>query len=221
MVDLHDTLQPQGMVEIFITKGKPHLRLGSPLYTKKYEKLSNLVTSCDIDFSGCQLIDQFQIKNIILNQGKDRVIETLTTGYFNSIAHMAIGDRGTLPSDQTVPKTPNSTLTALYNEVYRDDIQATILNVGTPDTHSVKFIKIFSALDVPITAFSNQANPIINEVGLVTIDPDATPLPRVPIYPPSVPDEDEQIFSIRTFKSVPFQAENEIAITIRYTIYIN
>ena len=73
----------------------------------------------------------------------------------------------------------------------------------------------------PITAFSNQANPIVNEVGLVMADLfGGNPLPRAPVAAPDPPDADEEVFSIRTFKSVPFEAANEIAITIRYTIFI-
>lgn len=220
MIEMADELKPNGLVEIYVTRGKPALIPG-PRIGRQREGIPSILSACDIDFTNCKILDKFKIKNIILNQGKDRVIETLTTGFFHVIARMAIGDRGTIPSDQTVPKVPTADLTGLYNEVYRDDIQSTVLNIGTPNTHSVTFIRIFSALDVPIAAFSNQANPIVNEVGLVTIDPDGTPLPRSPIYPPSLPEADEQIFSIRTFKSVPFEAENEIAITIRYTIYIN
>lgn len=221
MYDQKDNLGLRGVAEIFTTRGTPTLVEG-PLYSKRQRKgFPKVLKSCDIDFSGCTLLDKVIQKNIILNQGKDRVIETLTTGFFNTIARMAIGDRGALPSDQTVPKVPVDTMAALHNEVYRDDVDSVILNTGTPDNHSAKFIKIFSALDVPVTAFSNQANPIVNEVGLVTIDSNEAPLPRPPVYPPDSPDADEEIFSIRTFKSVPFLAEDEIAITIRYTIYID
>jgi len=219
MLDIGDNIDPQGLVEIFVSKGRPNLRNGNLLRSKP--GFPAVYDSCEIDLSPCKVIDSFSLKNIILNQGKDRVIETLGSGFFNIIARMAIGDRGALPTDQTVPKVPTSDLTSLYNEIYRDDVQSTVLDIGTPDAHSIKFIRIFSALDVPITAFSNQANPLVNEVGLVTIDPNAAPLPRSPVIPPSLPDADEQIFSIRTFKSVPFQAEDEISITIRYTIYIN
>jgi hypothetical protein len=159
--------------------------------------------------------------NIILNVGKDRIIESLTTGFVRTIARMAIGDRGTIPSDPTVPKVPTSDMTALYNEVYRDDIDTTVLNIGLPTTHEVKFTKVFSSLDVPITSFSNQANPVVNEVALVMADLfGGNPLPRPPVAAPDAPDVDEELFSIRTFKSVPFEAANEIAITVRYTIFI-
>jgi hypothetical protein len=133
---------------------------------------------------------------------------------------MAVGDRGTIPQDSTVPKVPVDTQTTLYNEVYRADVDAVVLNVGTPTTHEVKFIKSFSSLIIPITAFSNQAAPVVSEVALITVDTGVTPLPRAPVAYPTLPDADEKMFSIRTFKSVPFEAANEISVTIRYTIYI-
>ena len=218
MLDMGDKLHPKGLVEVFVTKGKPKLINVAPLPSRRGVPLHQ---ECYIDMSKCTLLDHFKQENIILNQGKDRIIQTIGSGFFNFVARMAIGDRGALPTDQTVPKVPTADMTSLYNEVYRDDVQSTVLDIGTPDKHSIKFIRIFSALDVPISSFSNQANPLVNEVGLVTIDPDEAPLPRPPVTPPADPDADEMIFSIRTFKSVPFQAENEIAVTIRYTIYIN
>ena len=133
---------------------------------------------------------------------------------------MAIGDRGTIPSDPTVPKVPTSDLPGLYNEVYRDDIDGASLDVGTPGVHEVQFVKTFDAATVPITAFSNQAAPVINEVGLVTFDFSAGALPRPPVAAPDAPPADEVVFSLRTFKSVPFEAANEISVTIRYTIFI-
>ena len=218
MLEMADRLNPKGLVEVFVTKGKPRLINGSMLPSRRG---IHRYRSCEIDMKECQLLDYFKQENIILNQGKDRVVETIGSGFFNLIARMAIGDRGALPTDQTIPKVPTSDMTGLYNEVYRDDVQSTVLDIGTPNTHNIKFIRIFSALDVPITSFSNQANPLVNEVALIMIDPDEAPLPRPPVTAPDSPDADERAFSIRTFKSVPFQAENEISVTIRYTIYIN
>jgi len=177
----------------------------------------------DLDFSSCkQFLGHQKLENIILDIGKDKIIESITTGFINTVARMAIGDRGALPSDQTVPKVPTSDLPGLYNEVYRDDVDAVILDIGTPEKHEVKFIKTFSAVDIPLTSFSNQSAPIINEVSLITADLLAgNPLPRPPVSAPNIPDADEEFFSLRTFKSVPFEAANEISITIRYTIFID
>jgi hypothetical protein len=174
-----------------------------------------------IDLSKCNVLHTEVLNNIIFNQGKDRVITSLTTGFIRTIARMAVGDRGTIPSDSTIPKVPVSTMTALYDEVYRSDVDVVTLNVGTPTVHEAKFIKTFSALTIPLTSFSNQANPVVNEVGLVTCDLlSGTPLPRPDIAAPTANLADEELFSIRCFKSVPFEAANEIAITIRYSIYI-
>ena len=215
---IRDDLKPQGYVELFVTKGKPKVIPGELLYGVNGHKVFK---SSEIDFSGTHLLDKQEFKNVIFNQGKDRVIESLTTGFIRVIARMAIGDRGTLPSDSTVPKTPGPERTGLYNEIYRDDVDTTTLNIGGPTTHEVKFIKIFSSLDVPITAFSNQANPVVNEAALIMCDLlSGNPLPRPPVAYPGTSDADEMPFSMRAFKSIPFEAANEISITIRYTIFI-
>lgn len=214
---IRDSLNPQGKVELFVTRGVPRVTPGKLIRsfpTKIYD-------SAELDFSGVELLHHETIKNIILNIGKDKVIESLATGFINAIARMAIGDRGTIPSDSTVPKVPVATMTDLYNEVYRDDIDVTTLNVGTPTVHEIKFVKTFSALTIPLTSFSNQANPVVNEVALITADLlGGNPLPRAAVAAPDSPDADERLFSIRTFKSIPFEAANEISITIRYTIFI-
>lgn len=214
-----DGLKPRGIVELFVTRGRPKVAYGK-LLSNKFSQ-PKCYDSAHIDFENTEILDYRYIENIIVNQGKDKVIESLTTGFINVIARMAIGDRGTLPSDPTSPKTPNETQTELFNEVYRDDVDSVILDTGTDDEHSARFIKTFEATEVPITSYSNQANPVINEVGLITADLiSGEPLPRDPVAAPDEPDEDEELFSIRTFNSVPFLAENDIAITIRYTIFI-
>lgn len=215
-----DSLQPKGKVELFVTNGKPDIVRGDILRTDPVTG-QTIYKSAKIDFSGLDMLHQEVVYNIILNQGKDRVIESLTTGFIRVVARMAIGDRGTIPSDSTVPKVPDSAATGLFNEVHRDDIDTISLDIGTPDKHEVEFIKTFSALEIPITSFSNQASPVVNEVGLIVADLlSGNPLPRPPVNAPDTPDADEEMFSIRTFKSVPFEAANEIAVTIRYTIFI-
>jgi len=214
-----DNICPKGRVELFVTQGKPTLHLSNPLPTLPgYPKVH---ANHHLDFSNTKIIDSYDIMNIIVNVGKDKVIQSLTTGFINVVARMAIGDRGTIPSDSTVPKVPVSTQSALYNEIYRDDVDATILNVGTPTVHEVRFIKSFSSLLIPLTAFSNQAAPVVNEAGLIIADLlGGAPLPRPPVAAPNAADVDEKLFSIRTFKSVPFEAANAISVTIRYTIFI-
>ncbi len=213
---LKDSLSPKGMVELFVSKGSPALILGEKLPSRR----PNLYSSADIDFSQCRILEKETLHNIIVNTGKDKIISAIEGGQMDYVARMAIGDRGTIPADVTIPKVPTDTMTGLYNEVFRDDVDAVVLNIGTPTVHEVKFIKTFSATGIPITAFSNQALPIVNEVALITIDDGLGGLPRAAVIAPATPPVDERMFSIRTFKSVPFEAANDIAITIRYTIYI-
>lgn len=214
---MKDQLTPKGRVEMFVTKGRPSIRRGPVV--KEIAGLK-MYQSADIDFSNVEILQHEDFKNIVFNQGKNRVIESLTTGFIRVIARMAVGDRGTIPSDSTVPKVPTADMTGLYNEVYRDDVDTTVLNL-TDDDHEVKFIKIFSAVDIPITAFSNQANPVINEAALIMCDLlSGNPLPRPAVAYPNTPDADEVAFSMRAFKSIPFEAANDISVTIRYTIFI-
>ena len=217
---IKEKLRPRGRVELWATeKSKPVLELFDPIPTMPGFPKVHL--RHNLDFSKCSVKDHFVKENIVVNIGKDKVITSLSTGFLNVIARMSIGDRGTIPSDPTVPKVPEATATALFNEVYRDDIDATILDVGTPTIHEVTFIKTFSAVVIPITSFSNQASPVVNEVGLITADLlSGTPLPRAPVAAPNPPEADEELFALRTFKSVPFEAANEISVTIRYTIFI-
>jgi len=233
LIKKNENIAPKGLVEIFVTRGAPkHLLTGR--IENKYGL--PLCTDHRLDFTDCELLNVSRVHNIILNQGKDSVITGLTsyTGLF--LARLAVGDRGTIPSDAAVPKTPTGDMTGLYNEVYRSDAEAIVRNTGG-SIHEVRLVKTFSAVDINITAFSNQAKPVINEVCLVMIDPAALPMPRSPVqgpynyplalpypYPPispyNYPPPDEVVFSIRTFRSVPFEASTGTSITIRYTIYI-
>lgn len=209
----------QGRVEIIVTHGKPQITPVTPLFVNPLTK-KTIYNSIDIYVDPSKLISRQILKNIIVNKGKDIVIEGLTSGTIDLIARMAIGDRGTIPSDSTVPKVPTSGLDELFNEVYRADIDFFSLNIGG-SVHEVQFVRTFTALDISITAFSNQANPVVNEVGLITADViTGAALPRPPVESPNTPDADEQLFALRTFKSVPFEAANEISVTIRYTIFI-
>lgn len=216
---IKDGLKPVGLVEIFVCEGRPTLTLEGVIGNRP--GFPPVAHGHKLDFSGCRVLDRQMIKNIIVNIGKDKVIGSLVNGSVNPILRMAVGDRGTIPSDPTVPKVPVSTMSALYNEVYRADIDAVIVNVGTPTVHEAKFIKTFAAADIPISSFSNQATPVINEVALITADPSLPPVfPRVPVAAPTAPPADEAMFSIRTYRSVPFVAANDITVTIRYTIFI-
>lgn len=212
---MKDSLCTQGKIEYIVTRGNPKIRLGNLIGNNVYDNAEIVYDDSDLIYKS------EEIKNIILNAGKDRTISSLSTGFIKTVCRMAVGDRGTIPSDATVPKVPTSDKTTLYNEVFRSDVDVTTLNIGSPTHHEVKFIKTFSSLTIPITSFSNQANPMLNEVALVMADLIAgAPLPRADVAAPSPLATDEELFAMRTFKSVPFEAANEISITIRYTIFI-
>ena len=166
------------------------------------------------------LIDQICNPNIIVNAGKAEIINTLDDGTNRVLARMAIGDRGTLPSDPTVPKTPDATRTTLYAEAYRQDVDDSIpTTVGS--TNEILLVSTFDSVDIPLSAYSDQTNPVINEVGLIMVDLiGGNPLPRTPVASPTAADADEALFAMRTFKTVPFESANETSVTVRYTIFI-
>lgn len=240
------------------------------------------------------LFDHQVLKNILLYQGLAEVIRTLCTISPGTtprvVTRMCVGDQGTIPSDQTVPKVPVKNMSGLFHEVYRKDVDSTVPTIFSPTgftytgdttfnqntltnlsstagitngmvvtgtgipagsvvvqiinpntvqisnlatssntginitfagtTNQCQFNATFNAVDVPLTAFSNPSNPLINEIGLVIIDPTAAGgITRSPVAAPNAPDSDEVVMSIRTFSSVPFQAANDISINVRYTLF--
>lgn len=182
-------------------------------------------------YHGRKLVDFQEAHNLIFYQGHSEIIRTLGSNNPTKsrvIARMAIGDQGTDPADATVPKTttpdlPSVTGTSgLYHEIYRKDIESRIFTYSsTANTNQCRFVTTFAASDVPLSSFSNPSQPRVNEVGLVLIDPVAVSGPiRADVAAPATPPSDEVVMSIRTFKSVPFEASNDVTVTIRYTIYM-
>ncbi len=166
------------------------------------------------------VLHRFVKENIILNQGKAEVIRALATGDSRILARMAIGDRGALPSNPQVPKVPDRTRTSLYHEVFRQDIQ-TIVTQTSGDTNEIMMVATFNAVDIPNTSFLDQSAPMINECGLVVCDVVlGRPLPRPPVASPNASDTDEMLFTHLPFNSVPFKAEEEVSVTVRYKIYV-
>lgn len=158
------------------------------------------------------VIDEFKQDNIVLNNGKQKVIESLETGSVDPVFRMAVGDAGASVGDPFQPLIPDVAETALYHEIYRKDIETI-----TPGTHEIEFKTDFKSVDVPATAFQNQNFQVVNEALLVMGD---GMLGGGDIYPPTTPDIDESAFAKRCFKSIPFESVNDITITIRWTIYI-
>lgn len=171
-----------------------------------------------------EVIYNEKLDNIILYQGNAEVIKTLfTTSPATKprlITRMAIGDQGTIPADPQVAKVPTKDLTDLYHEIYRKDVDSSIQTISGA-TNECKCISTFNAVDIPISAYSNPSQPRVNEVGLVVIDPTAPAgLIRSAVIAPAVNNSDEILFSIRCFKSIPFEIANDVSITIRYTVFL-
>jgi hypothetical protein len=162
----------------------------------------------------------FVQENIILNQGKAEIIKALSTGDSRILARMAVGDRGALPSNPQVPKVPDRTRVALYHEVFRQDIQ-TIVTTTSGDVNEILMVATFNAVDIPTTSFLDQSAPMINECGLVLCDVVlGRPLPRPIVAAPALPDADELLFTHLPFNSVPFKAEEEVSVTVRYKVFV-
>lgn len=217
---LTDKFRAKGHVEIFVTKGKPKVRTpGTKIENHPiFHKIPVFNGKTEIDLSDVELIDSFEGPNIVVKTGTDRTVNAYQNGFMRVIGRMAIGDRGTIPSDSTTPKVPTKDMTALYNEVYRDDVDVVTVDTSGEDS-KITFVKTFSAIDVPVTSLSNQANPRINEVALIMVDAlSGAPLPRGPVAYPDPNDADEEMFAMRAFKSVPFDQANDLSITVRYTI---
>jgi len=87
--------------------------------------------------------------------------------------------------------------------------------------NQAQFTAQFNAVDIAITAYTNPSAPVINEVGLVLINPAApSGIVRSPVTAPTTPPSDEVVMSIRTFPSIPFTIANDVSVTIRYTVYM-
>lgn len=130
---------------------------------------------------------------------------------------MTISGTG-VPAGAVITGIPTSTSVTM-------SVNATSSNSGTAlnfagTVNECQFIATFDAASVALTAFSNPSQPRVNEVGLIIIDPTASGgLVRSPVTSPDSPESDEVLMSVRTFKSVPFEAANDISITIKYTVY--
>ena len=227
-----DPIGVKGYVEVFLSKGKPAYkptgkRISVPTnhpFHNFHEAIPHYEGKMELDFSDVELLEKVEGKNIVVDKAKERLVDAIEQGFMRIVGRMAIGDRGTIPSDSTTPKVPTADRTELFNEVYRTDIDAiTKTQVPTTDTtpgeYQIQFTTTFAALDVPVSALSNQTNPAINEVGLIMLDGiSGDPLPSGPVSSPDPHPADEELFAMRAFKSVPFDQANELSITIRYTI---
>lgn len=133
-------------------------------------------------------------------------------------AGMIVQGTGIPTGTVVVNPTLSPTSITVSNNAISTNSGVSLTFIGT--SNQCEFIASFNAVDVPLSAFSNPNQPRINEVSLVIIDPTASGgLVRSAVFAPASPPADEVVLSLRTFKSVPFEAANNISVTIRYTIF--
>ena len=125
-----DLIKPEGLVEILVYHGK-------------------------------KLVDSFTEKNIILYQGNAEIIRSLSTISPSTkpriITRMAAGDQGTIPSDTTVPKVPVKTLTSLYHEIYRKDVDDRVITTNSGTSFVISGTLVLSGTLVTTTSTSGIA----------------------------------------------------------------
>lgn len=133
-------------------------------------------------------------------------------------AGMIIEGTGLPAGTVVVDPAVSSSSIQISNTATSSNTGATYTFLGV--TNQIEFITTFNAVDVATSSFSNPSKPVVNEVGLVIIDPTAGGgLTRPAVFAPATPPVDEVVLSLRTFTSVPFVAANDISVTIRYTLY--
>lgn len=166
------------------------------------------------------LLNVEEDKNFIVDLGHELVVDiltgTVTAG--TRIFRMALGDDGTLSGQPFVPKTADASwpaLTAPFHEVIRQN-----LNSPTqPTTKSMKFTTTFSSVDIDDTSFSTSPKSV-NEAALIVSDGTQTGQQQVNKVPPDTLDASEKMFSIRTFKSQPFDPADNLTLAISWTIFV-
>lgn len=168
------------------------------------------------------LINCVEEKNFIVDLGLETVIDILSndSGSFDGhkIFRMAVGDDGTLAGQPYVPKVPDATwpaMTTMFHEVMRKNIDT----VDQPTSKSMRFTCSFSSAD--ITAGSYTSSPyVLNEGALIISDGTQSVSARDEIEQGYAPTADEKIFSLRTFKSQPFDPADTLTLTVIWTIFV-
>lgn len=198
----------QGTIPTDPTVPKVPVKAATGLYHEIYRKdvdtaVTTLYSPAGITYTGNTTINSNQLTNMASLIG-------VTSG---------MGVTGTgIPLGAVVTNILSPTVVEISVNATSTNIAASITFSGA--TNETVFSAVFNASDVPLTSFSNPSLPVVNEVGLVIIDPTAPAgITRVPVSAPSAPPSDEVLLSIRTFNSVPFVAANNISITIRYTLF--
>jgi hypothetical protein len=175
--------------------------------------------------NGCLVDTPYDGKNYILNLGlsgvRDLIIGPAGGGVYGAIFRMAIGDGGVPPGEYFNPKQPDSTWptrTGLFHEVLRQDVSV----FSKPTDYSARFIANFSSVIVDPTSYSlvdhviNEAALILGD-GVLTVGGDPKQINKVP---PDTADPDEKAFSMRTFRSTPFDPGEPVTLTLTWTITV-
>lgn len=164
-------------------------------------------------------------KNFIVDEGitgvRDILVGTNGGGFTGSIFRMAVGDGGVPPGELFNPKLSDSSWgsrTGLFHEVIRQDIDV----FSTPTSSSMRFVGSFNSVDVDVTSFS-ISDRVINEAALIIGDGALTTggdKRQINKSSPDGVDADELMFSMRTFKSASFDPNEDVNISVTWTISI-
>lgn len=167
------------------------------------------------------LINCIEDKNFIVDLGLETVVDilegtTTTAAVGNRIYRMAIGDDGTLTGQPYVPKVPDATWparTTLFHEVLRQSRDT----ATQPTSTSMRFVTSFASADITPSSFTSSPY-VINEAALIISD--GTQTTKDEIEQGYTPDSSESMFSIRTFKSQPFDPADTLTLTVTWTIFV-
>jgi len=165
-----------------------------------------------------KLLTVIEDKNFVVDLGHELAIDILTGTVSSKIFRMAVGDSGVLTGQPFVPKVPDATwpaLTGLFHELIRRNIDTT----SQPTTKTMRFLATFQSADIDLTSYSSSP-PFINEACLVVSSGSETGQQQINKTAPDSLDPSENMFSIRTFKSQPFDPADTLTLNITWTIFV-
>jgi len=169
-------------------------------------------------FNNGKLINVIEDKNFVLDLGHELVVDILSGTVSSKVFRMAIGDGGTLTGQPFIPKAPDATwpsLTALFHEMIRKNIDT----VSQPTVKSMKFLSSFASADIDASSFTSSPKSV-NEAALIISSGLETGKQQINKTFPDTLDPSENLFSIRTFKSQPFDPADTLTLSITWTIFV-
>jgi len=165
-----------------------------------------------------RIVQVIEDKNFIVDLGHELVVDILSGTVSSKIFRMAIGDQGTISGQPFVPKAPDATWparTGLFHELIRQNN-----NVPTqPTSKSMRFLNSFQSANIDTTSFSTSPR-VVNEAALIISSGSETGRQQVNKTPPDSLDPSENMFSIRTFKSQPFDPADTLTLSVAWTIFV-